>query len=225
MRQQEVSRLEAFSDAVFGFSATLLVVSLEVPKTFPELLADLKGFVAFGLGFAALVLIWSIHNKFFRRYGLQDPLTVFLNSCLLFVVLFFVYPLKFVTEGIAHFWGGLEESGRHTLSSFDELASLFIVYGLAFAAVFLCFTLLYVHAHRRAARLGLSELEKVEAFLLARNYALYTGVGLLSVLTAWSKIGIQFAAPGCVYFLLGPLGYWHGADGARRKAAVRAAAV
>jgi hypothetical protein len=32
-RGGEVSRLEGFSDAVFGFGLTLLVVSLEVPQT------------------------------------------------------------------------------------------------------------------------------------------------------------------------------------------------
>ena len=32
-RHRDVSRLEGFSDAVFGFALTLLVVSLEVPET------------------------------------------------------------------------------------------------------------------------------------------------------------------------------------------------
>ena len=31
---REVSRIEGFSDAVFGFALTLLVVSLEVPDNF-----------------------------------------------------------------------------------------------------------------------------------------------------------------------------------------------
>ena len=41
LRGREVTRLEALSDAVFGFAATLLVVSLEVPQTFPELVKSL----------------------------------------------------------------------------------------------------------------------------------------------------------------------------------------
>jgi hypothetical protein len=69
-------RLETFSDAVFALAATLLVVSLEVPVTFDELLVDLSGFGAFAVGFAALVLIWTVHTAYFRRYGLQDGWTV-----------------------------------------------------------------------------------------------------------------------------------------------------
>jgi hypothetical protein len=32
LRGGEISRVESFSDAVFGFALTLLVVSLDVPK-------------------------------------------------------------------------------------------------------------------------------------------------------------------------------------------------
>jgi uncharacterized membrane protein len=47
-RTRESSRIEELSDAVFGFALTLLVVSLEVPRTFGELLDSMRGFAAFG---------------------------------------------------------------------------------------------------------------------------------------------------------------------------------
>ena len=81
---------------MFAFAVTLLVVSLEVPRTFHELAETMKGFVVFAVCFALLIVIWREHYVFFRRYGLQDAGTVWLNAALLFVVLFYVYPLKFL---------------------------------------------------------------------------------------------------------------------------------
>ena len=74
-RSEEISRIEGLSDAVFGFAITLLVVSLEVPKTFRELASTMSGFGAFAISFALLFLVWYNQHKFFRRYGLQDTTT------------------------------------------------------------------------------------------------------------------------------------------------------
>src|SRR6267143_5769768 len=85
-RGHEISRIEGLSDAVFAFAITLLVVSLEVPKTFTELAETMHGFGAFLISFLLLFAVWFNQYKFFRRYGLQDTTTVLLNAVLLFVV-------------------------------------------------------------------------------------------------------------------------------------------
>src|ERR1700710_2418304 len=79
LRGHEVRRIEAFSDAVFAFAVTLLIVSLEVPKSFEELMITMRGFFAFGVSFALLMMIWYEQNVFFRRYGMDDLRTVVLN--------------------------------------------------------------------------------------------------------------------------------------------------
>ena len=57
-RSHEPSRIEGLSDAVFGFAVTLLVVSLEVPKTYTELVEAMRGYGAFAGSFTLLLLVW-----------------------------------------------------------------------------------------------------------------------------------------------------------------------
>jgi uncharacterized membrane protein len=95
-RDFEVQRIETFSDGVFAFAVTLLIVSLEVPKSFEDLLTSMRGFFAFGISFTVLILISAEQHRFFRNYGMEDGWTIALNGALLFIVLFYTYPLKFL---------------------------------------------------------------------------------------------------------------------------------
>ena len=95
-RSHEVSRLEAFSDVIFGFAISLLVVSLEAPKSHQQLFEMVHGFVPFAICFFLFIDFWHEHYTFFKRYALEDNTTIVLNAILLFVILFYVYPLKFL---------------------------------------------------------------------------------------------------------------------------------
>src|SRR3954471_2543531 len=125
--RREVSRVEGLSDAVFAFAITLLVVSLEVPRTFDELMAAMRAFPAFAVCFALLFQVWWRHYKFFRTYDLEDGRVIALTGILLFVVLFYVYPLKFLWSVVFSQLGG-GQVADDTLT-IHQVPVLFEIYG------------------------------------------------------------------------------------------------
>jgi uncharacterized membrane protein len=213
-RGEEIWRVEGFSDAVFAFAVTLLVVSLQVPRTFDELLTAMRGFFAFAICFALLLSVWYEHYKFFRRYGLRDTPTVWLNSALLFLVLFYVYPLKFLftllTDQLLGFADEVIEPSQNPL--------LMTIYGAGFVAVQLVFALLYLRAYslRNSLKLDAHELsvtrEEIQGFLLGIL------VGLASVTIALLGGAGAVSWAGYVYLLIFPLLHINGRMmGSRRK--------
>ena len=208
-RVKEVSRIEAFSDAVFALSATLLVVSLEVPDNFKELINGLYGFIAFAFSFAMLIFIWSQHNSFFRKYNLQDGATIFWNSLLLFVILFYVYPLKYISIGLVSSFIDIDSAGM-VISNVSELKQLFIIYGSGFIFVFLNFVMLYRHALSKASELELTERDIFDGKALLQYHLIFVLIGLISVLITIFNLGVTKGVPGWIYGLLGPVLFWHG---------------
>ncbi|MBL4870344.1 MAG: DUF1211 domain-containing protein, partial [Robiginitomaculum sp.] len=97
-RGENVTRLENLSDIVFALSLGLLVTSSATPTTYSALLTLLGNLPAIAFAMAILLLIWNFHFIYFRRYGLGDQHTIFLNALLLFLVLTFAHPLKFMSD-------------------------------------------------------------------------------------------------------------------------------
>ena len=183
-RSHEITRIEGFSDAVFGFAVTLLIVSLEVPRTSTELLATMRGFGSFVVTFLILAGMWYMQHTFFRRYGLEDRVTVVLNLVLLFTVLFFVYPLKFLfTSMFARLLARgpvvtVTAHGIEPLILPQHRPLIFMIFGAGFTAVFMVFVLLYRHAYKQRDRLELNEFELYETRHSIRRMLLAMGVGV-----------------------------------------------
>ncbi len=222
-RSREISRVEGLSDAVFAFAITLLVVSLEVPRTFNELAETMRGFGAFAICFVLLFIVWHSQYKFFRRYGLQDTTTVVLNGALLFVVLFYVYPLKFLFSSLVNrMLGGhtvvtLPNGTVEAVIESDQLGTLMLIFGVGYFAVFGVFVLLYLHAYRKRHELGLNVLEVFDTRTDIQENALNCLVAVLSI-TLVLIGGVRFSGlAGMTYMLTGVLLAVHGTIMGRRR--------
>lgn len=203
LRGHEVKRIEAFSDAVFAFAVTLLIVSLEVPKSFEELMQTMRGFLPFGICFLILMMIWYEQNIFFRRYGMDDKITIVLNSTLIFLVLFYVYPLKFLFTVM--FSGQIY---THHNSPFEmnpaDSSTLMLVYGAGFVFIYLLFLCMYAHALKKKESLELTLTEVFETKTKIFANLIFVIIGLSSVIASLLLPANISGLAGFIYFIIGP---------------------
>lgn len=213
-RSHEISRIEGFSDAGFAFAVTLLVVSLEVPETFTELWEKMHGFFAFAICFAALFYVWYEQYSFFRRYALKDNFTVWMNGALIFVVLFYVYPLKFLFTLLIKLFTTrnidvhLADGTVARMIENAQFPTLMITYALGYIAVSSIFVLLFHHAFRQRTQLELNEVEVLYTRSSIQSHLINIGVGLLSILIVVT--GGNVSLSGIIYMCIGPLQFFNG---------------
>ena len=165
--------------------------------------------VATAIILAPPIRVWYKHYIFSRRYGLQTLYTVVLNSVLIFVVLFYVYPLKFLFSFlIDRFTGGhgvvrLPNGNMAAMiESNQQMASLMIIFSLGYLAVFGVFVLLYWHAYRRREALELNLLEQFDTRGSILEGALNCGIAIVSLLIVAIGGAARAGFAGMAYMLI-----------------------
>ncbi len=222
----EPGRLENFSDAVFALAITLLLISTTPPTTFIQIKKFAFDLIPFIMCITLIVLVWHGHFIFYYRYGLRDNKVVVLNTIFLVIMLFYVYPLKFLTKlslfliAIPFDIDWLKTDLRAMMVG-GNMADLMIIYGLGAASVFFILVLMYRYALTKREELDLNELELFDTKTSIKTNFLLGAIPLFSVLIVLVFYNHKFAGAyaGFAYFLYGPIMAWHGkkVDEQRKK--------
>lgn len=220
LRGARVSRLDVFSDVVLGFALVLLVFSLAVPKSFTDLRSSDPSFVTSAICLMMLVAVWFSHYVFFRRYGLHDQLTVVLNAVLLSLILFCVYPLKFLYSTMFSHLVQNDVSPR--LAAAVQVKGMLVLYALGFTTVFILVAALYWNAWRYRNSLGLNGLERLLTVSSIVDALGMAAIGLIACLASLVIPPPWVLFSSVIYFLIAPWKALNGLYFARKAKTLRA---
>lgn len=118
-------RIINFSDAVFAFAATLLVIRIDLPNISPDLLRNqftvemVKLIPVYITNFVSFIIIayyWRLHHKLFILIKRYDAVLIWLNTILLIFVSFLPFPIDLFAE-------------------FSDISGVVIFYSISLAAV------------------------------------------------------------------------------------------
>jgi uncharacterized membrane protein len=173
-------RLEAFSDGVFAVAITLLALGLAVPEPGrvlmgQQLASHWPSFVAYGVSFLTIGIIWVNHHTLVRNFAVVDRVMLFLNL----LMLFFVVTIPFATATVAAY---LREGGADASLAAAIYQGVFLGMSLAFGGLFwwalrrrhLAIPLTGAEARTAVVRFGIGNLA----------YAAAIGVAYLSALAS-----------------------------------------
>lgn len=208
-RGENASRLDNLTDAVFGIAITLLIFNLTNPNSFGDLLTFTKTLPAFLISISFIILIWNEHLGFLEIYTLNDTRLTILNTIFIALVIFYVYPLRFLTLFLTNFFFN---TNINVNIQGDQVPYLMIYYGfIAFALYFV----LYLFYHRALSlknELSLSAFEKFYTSSQKKRLFIMFAVPMVSIVLTiiinefsfiWASV-----IGGVAYFLYTPLIIW-----------------
>jgi uncharacterized membrane protein len=177
------ARAESFSDGVFAFAITLLVLGIQIPalKTGSNqelreaLIRSLPQLVPYVTSFATIGIIWLNHHAMFHGVERVEHTTLTLNLLLLLVVAFIPYPTA-------------------VLSRYGALPTSAFLYGAVLSLLGITYTLLWWHIVRRG--LGSSVSDQADARRKIRRslmgLVIYSAATLIALRCPRASILIYF---------------------------------
>jgi len=190
------NRLEALSDGVFAFAATLMVVDIGASTEFVSLKKELPNFISFAVSFFVMMALWKLHYNYFRRTNYIDNWIITFNMILLFTVLFYIFPVKSLLDTAL---------GQSQMASINDFSQLFQLYSIGFSLIFLSFSLMYYRAYKKDKEID----NPYRLLFYTRHFLIFVFVGVTSTILAKLQIGLRYGVPGFIYASLGLFCYIH----------------
>ena len=178
-QRYEISRLVAFSDGVFGFAITLLIVNvigafppLPSSASDPQLVCTLLGlgstFFSYALSFYVGGAYWVAHHRMFSYLIRSTSTLLWLNLTLLLFVVFLPFP-------------------TYLLDKYSNSVAITAFYAATLSVISLCSTLIWEYAAFRHRLIPADLDEKTILYNRGRGWITLT----LFVLS----IGLAFLSP------------------------------
>jgi len=186
----ETGRIEAYSDGILAFAATLLVIELKPPAAgmafWPGLLQQWPSFLSFLLSFLYIGIIWINHHRLFAHIKRSDEVLMATNLLLLLGVVWIPYPTSLIAQSVS-------------TGQFHNAALLYIG---SYVAITTLFNLLLHVAIRRK----LVDCEQAGVNAIYRYYATGVLLNTLCFAVCWWNAPLSLLINGCmaVYFLVSP---------------------
>ena len=185
------ARFEAFSDGVFAFAITLLILGIVLPEARYANNRDLTvallhlwpNVIAYALSFAVIGIMWQNHHAMFRLVERIDRMTVFLNLLLLAGTAF----IPFATS---------------TLGAYPTMHASAFLYGVVLSYCATVYNALLGHLVRRRAFLDSVGDATIASTVLAYRvgWVIYVLATLLALLAPIASFAAYVVVAG--YYLI-----------------------
>ena len=161
--------------------------------------------------------LWNNHATFFLKYGLQDKRTKTLNFFFLFVLLFYIYPLKYLFSyiGSVQLINTLGSLGfrseafllavsktKEAALSVDDWEDIMIRFGIALLIIHGSLLGMYLNAFQKKSELRLNLREQFETKTSIWAFIILMLISVLSISVVLIGGGFYSGYSGLVYLLV-----------------------